>query len=59
MIQLETGCFSNLTTDEIAILAKIPMLVVVGDYFSTPQPPSICTTELQQVNAAGGDMGGS
>ena len=56
IIQLETGCFSNLTANEVAILAKIPMLVVVGDHFSTPQPPSTCTTELQQINAAGGDM---
>ena len=56
IIQLETGCFSNLTADEVAILAKIPMLVVVGDHFSTPQPPSSCATEMQQVNAAGGDM---
>jgi pimeloyl-ACP methyl ester carboxylesterase len=56
IIQLETGCFANLTVDEVAILAKIPILIVVGDHFSTPQPPSACTTELQQVNAAGGDM---
>jgi hypothetical protein len=56
IIQLETGCFSNLTADEIATLAKIPILIVVGDHFSTPQPPSTCTTELQQINAAGGDM---
>ena len=56
IIQLETGCFANLTPSEIAILAKIPMLIVVGDHFSTPQPPPNCTTEIQQINAAGGDM---
>ena len=56
IIQLETGCFGNLTADEVAILAKIPLLVVVGDHFSTPQPPATCTTELQQIKAAGGDM---
>ena len=56
IIQLETGCFGNLTVGEVAILAKIPILVVVGDHFSTPQPPSTCTTELQQINGAGGDM---
>jgi len=56
IIQLETGCFSNLTGDEIATLAKVPILVVVGDHFSTPQPSPACATEMQQINAAGGDM---
>jgi len=56
IIQLETGCFGNLTTDEINILKKIPILVMVGDHFSTPQPPGSCVTERQQINDAGGDM---
>jgi hypothetical protein len=56
IIQLETGCFAELTAGEVAILAKIPILIVVGDHFSAPQPPSTCTTELQQINAVGGDM---
>jgi hypothetical protein len=56
IIQLETGCFADLTAGEVAILAKIPILIVVGDHFSAPQPPSTCTTELQRINAAGGDM---
>jgi pimeloyl-ACP methyl ester carboxylesterase len=56
IIQLETGCFANLTPDQIAILAKIPILIVVGDHFTTPQPSAACQTELQQVNGAGGDM---
>ena len=56
IIQLETGCFDNLTPDQIAVLAKIPILIVVGDHFTTPQPTAACQTELKQVNAAGGDM---
>jgi hypothetical protein len=56
IIQLETGCFSNLTAPQIAVLAKIPMLVVVGDHRDAPEPPPNCKTELQQINAAGGDM---
>ena len=56
IIQLETGCLSNLTADEIATMAKVPMLVVVGDHFATPQPPSNCVTEMNRINAAGGDM---
>lgn len=56
IIQLETGCFANLTANQIKVLAKIPMLIVVGDHFSTPQPSPACTTELQEINAAGGDM---
>jgi len=56
IIQLETGCFSNLTADQIATMAKVPILVVVGDHFSTPQPSPACVTEMQQINGAGGDM---
>jgi len=56
IIQLETGCLSNLTADEIAMMAKVPMLVVVGDHFATPQPTPGCVTEMNQINAAGGDM---
>ena len=56
IIQLETGCLSNLTADEIATIAKVPMLVVVGDHFAAPQPPSNCVTEMNRINAAGGDM---
>lgn len=56
IVQLETGCFANLTPNQIAILAKIPILIVVGDHFTTPQPSAACQTELTQINAAGGDM---
>jgi hypothetical protein len=56
MIQLETGCFANLTDEQVKTLAKIPLLVVVGDHYSVPQPPEECKTEMQKINAAGGDM---
>jgi len=56
IIQLETGCFGNLTNDEINTLKHIPILVVVGDYFATPQPPASCVTMMDQINGAGGDM---
>ena len=56
IIQLETGCFSNLTADEIGTMAKVPMLIIVGDHFATPQPSPSCVTEMNQINAAGGDM---
>ena len=56
IIQLETGCFSNLTADQIKTLSRIPMLIVVGDHFSTPQPAADCQTEMTQINDAGGDF---
>ncbi|MGO8800699.1 MAG: hypothetical protein ACLQE9_06960 [Roseiarcus sp.] len=56
VIQLETGCFGNLTPPQVAMLAKVPMLVVVGDHWDSPQPPPDCKSEMQQINAAGGDM---
>ena len=56
IIQLETGCFTNLTAADIAILKKIPILIVVADHFTTPVPPASCVTEQQQINSAGGDM---
>jgi hypothetical protein len=56
IIQLETGCFPNLTPPQVAMLAKVPMLVMVGDHWDSPQPPTDCKTEMQQINAAGGDM---
>jgi hypothetical protein len=54
IIQLETGCFANLTPDELALMAKIP--IVVGDHFAAPQPTPGCVSEMNQINAAGGDM---
>ena len=56
IIGLETGCFANLTSSQIAILARIPILIMVGDHYTTPQPSPACVTEMQQINAAGGDM---
>jgi hypothetical protein len=56
LIQLETGCFANLTNDQVKVLAKVPMLVVVGDHWDSPQPPPDCKTEMQQINGAGGDF---
>jgi hypothetical protein len=56
IIQLETGCFGNLDAEQVATLAKVPILVVVGDHFSTPQPPPECVKEMEAVNKAGGDM---
>jgi hypothetical protein len=56
LIQLETGCFDNLTPEQVKVLAKIPMLVMVGDHWDSPQPPQNCKTEMQQINAAGGDF---
>jgi hypothetical protein len=56
IIQLETGCFANLTPAHIKILKKIPILIVEGDHYDTPRPPPECVTMRQQINAAGGDM---
>jgi hypothetical protein len=55
IIQIETGCFSNLTPADIDILKTIPILVVVGDYTSATTPAS-CQTMMSQINGAGGDM---
>jgi pimeloyl-ACP methyl ester carboxylesterase len=55
IIQLETGCFGNLTQDNVNLLKNIPILVVVGDYTS-PNTPASCVTEMNQINGAGGDM---
>lgn len=56
IIQLETGCFGNLTAADVQILKKIPILVMVADHFTTPQPTPTCVAEMQQINGAGGDM---
>jgi hypothetical protein len=56
IIQLETGCFTNLTPPEVSQLAKVPMLVMVADHWGTPQPPPECNAEMAQINKAGGDM---
>jgi hypothetical protein len=56
IIQLETGCFDNLTDAQINTLKHIPILVVVGDFYTVPQPPASCVTMMNQINGAGGDM---
>lgn len=56
IIQLETGCFANLTKQDVKKLKKIPILIMVGDHFSTAQPTPDCVTEQQQINDAGGDF---
>jgi len=56
IIQLETGCFTNLTPANIQTLKSIPILIMVGDHFATAQPPASCVTMQNQINSAGGDM---
>ncbi|MEO8060111.1 MAG: hypothetical protein ABI671_17490 [Burkholderiales bacterium] len=55
IIQLETGCFSNLTDDQVKTLAKVPILVMVGDYLGK-HPDATCVKQMDQIKAAGGDM---
>jgi pimeloyl-ACP methyl ester carboxylesterase len=56
MIQLETGCFGNLTPEYIDILKNIPLLVMEGDHYATERPAEPCPTEFAQLQAAGGDV---
>ncbi|WP_174513481.1 hypothetical protein [Methylocella tundrae] len=56
IVQLETGCFANLTPAEINTLAHIPILIEYGDFSAVPQPAAPCPTEIQQITAAGGDI---
>ena len=56
IIGLETGCFGNLTADQVDILKDIPILIVEGDHYSSPRPPQSCIDEEQQINPAGGDF---
>ena len=55
LIQLETGCFSNLTDEQVKALAQVPILVVVGDYLGS-DPSAACGKEMDQIKAAGGDI---
>jgi hypothetical protein len=56
IIQIETGCFGNLTPADVAILAKIPILIVYGDYANGSPITTSCQTEINQITAAGGDI---
>ena len=56
IIQLETGCFGNLTTAQITTLSHIPILIEFGDFSPVPQPAAPCPTMMNQITAAGGDI---
>jgi pimeloyl-ACP methyl ester carboxylesterase len=56
IMQLETGCFGNLTTDQITTLSHIPILIEEGDFYPTARPVPPCPQEIQQITAAGGDI---
>jgi pimeloyl-ACP methyl ester carboxylesterase len=56
IIGLELGCLAPLTADQLAILKKIPILIMVGDRFTPPLPPPSCVQEMAEINRAGGDM---
>jgi hypothetical protein len=56
IVQIETGCYGNLTTAQINTLKNIPILIIVGDYFAVPQPAAPCPQEISQITAAGGDI---
>jgi pimeloyl-ACP methyl ester carboxylesterase len=56
IIQLETGCFGNLTSAHINILKNIPILIMEGDHYPTARPVEPCPTEFAQLTAAGGDV---
>jgi pimeloyl-ACP methyl ester carboxylesterase len=56
IIQLETGCFGNLTQGEIDTLKHIPILIEFGDFSTVPQPAAPCPTMMQQITDAGGDI---
>ena len=55
IVQLETGCFPNLTDDQVRVLARVPILVVVGDRLGE-HPEAPCTEEMDRIEAAGGDF---
>ncbi|MAY62457.1 MAG: hypothetical protein CML29_09610 [Rhizobiales bacterium] len=55
LIQLETGCFQSLTDEQVAALAEIPILVMVGDYLG-PNPGASCAEEMDKIKSAGGDI---
>ena len=55
IVQIETGCFGNLTEAEITTLSHIPILIIYGDYASS-DPTTSCQTEITQITNAGGDI---
>jgi hypothetical protein len=56
IIQLETGCYGNLTPAEITTLSHIPILIVEADFYPTPRPVPPCPQEIQQITDAHGDI---
>jgi hypothetical protein len=56
IMQLETGCFGNLTPAQITTLSHIPILIEYGDYASVSPIAGACQTEINQITAAGGDI---
>ena len=59
IIQLEEGCINpaTLTPAQIAVLAKIPILIEYGDYTAPrPAPGSTCANMMAVINGAGGDV---
>ena len=64
IVSIEMGCTTNLKPDQLATLAKIPILIMFGDHledipgaFSKLWPANLdtCNQFVQQVTAAGGD----
>jgi hypothetical protein len=56
IVQIETGCFGNLTPLEIGTLKHIPILIIEGDFYPTARPVAPCPQEIQQITDAGGDI---
>jgi hypothetical protein len=62
-ISIEGGCQTGLSADQLAVLAKVPQLIVYGDHLTgSPGSASLwqanfdgCKTYVDQINAAGGD----
>ncbi len=64
LIDLEGFCVTTLTREQLATLAQIPILVILGDHLADADPVfrdlwlglfRACETFVQQVNKAGGD----
>jgi hypothetical protein len=64
IVSIEMGCTTTLNPQQLATLAKIPILIMFGDHlndipgpFSTLWPMNLdtCNKFVQQVTAAGGD----
>lgn len=54
IVQIEVGCFGTLTKEHIKTLKHIPILVVIGDYFASPD--TFCQAQIEQLTKAGGDI---